>query len=551
MAEIKQVAVLGAGTMGSGIAGICANAGCQVLLLDMETAASEAAKIKLSTGRSPVLQDPAVADRITTGSFSADLQKIADCDWICEAIVEDLAIKREMFSQIEAMRSAGSILSTNTSGIPLKDIYANMPPRLQQDIAVTHFFNPVHLMKLVELVPGEQSKSETIDTLADFLGKRLGKGVVYAKDTVNFIGNRIGCMWMLAGMHLAEKAMHEDGLDIETVDALTSAPLGLPPTGLYGLIDLVGLDVMFNVGKNLEVNLPPADVGRKFTSFTSHVQRLHDRGQLGRKSGGGFYQLTRHEDGSKTMQVFDLAGDRWRAAQTITLPENEQTLRDLFASDSANGRFIKDLVTTTLCYAADLVPQIANDIVNVDRAMRWGFNWQYGPFEMIDQLGARTFIALLQETSSPLPAMLRMLEESGKSSFYRNAGKEYLNTKGQWDSVQVVFMATYVSIQATVKELCKKDGKIMTYGQVADKAHTSARAVGGAMKQARANELNCPWWRVMKKSRKSGYAEISDGPQKEEQRPLLEKEGVCFDSNGRVNLAIYGCNLSHPNHPPK
>ena len=181
-------------------------------------------------------------------------------------------------------------------------------------------------MKLVELVPGEHTRPETIESLAAFLGGPLGKGVVHAKDTVNFIGNRIGCLWMLAGLHLAERAIREDGLTIETVDALTAAPLGLPPTGLYGLIDLIGLDVMHNVGKNLQANLPPKDAGRRYTAFTANVQRLHDRGQLGRKTGGGFYKLTRHEDGGKSMEVFDLEADAWRAAQPVELPAGEQTL---------------------------------------------------------------------------------------------------------------------------------------------------------------------------------------------------------------------------------
>ena len=216
-----------------------------------------------------------------------------------------------------------------------------MPQRLQRDIAVTHFFNPAHVMKLVELVAGEHTGRETIATLADFLGNRLGKGVVYAKDTVNFIGNRIGCFWMLAGLHLAEKAMDEDGLNIETVDALTSAPLGLPATGLYGLIDLIGLDVMYNRRQKPDANLPADDAGRKFTSFTGNVQRLYERGQLGRKSGGGFYKLTRHEDGGKSMEVFDLDGDNWRARRNHRIAAGRANRAWLFESDSANGRFVR------------------------------------------------------------------------------------------------------------------------------------------------------------------------------------------------------------------
>ena len=435
MTQIKSVAVLGAGTMGFGIAGVCANAGCKVLLLDLDKAACDAAKEKLVAGRSPVITEVANLENISTGSFENDLDKIADYDWICEVVIENVDIKRELFRKVEAIRSTGSILSSNTSGIPLRDIYRGMPERLQQDIAVTHFFNPVHIMKLVELVPGENTRPEVISTLSDFLSNSLGKGTVYAKDTVNFIGNRIGCMWMLSGLHLAEEAMAKDELNIETIDALMSAPIGLPATGLYGLVDLIGLDVMYNVGKNLEINLPEKDLGRKYVNFTESVQKLYDRGQLGRKTGGGFYKLTRHEDGSKTMEVFDLVNDQWRNAETASLSENEQSMSSLYQQDSANGRFMRSVMTTTLCYTANLVPEIADDIVNVDRAMRWGFGWKKGPFELMDQLGTTTLGDSINQLGLEMPSMLKLLIDKGENSFYRNDGTEFFGTDGLWHKI--------------------------------------------------------------------------------------------------------------------
>ena len=326
MSEIKKVVVLGSGTMGMGIAGVCANAGCDVVLLDMEKAACDKAKERLVAGRSPVVKDETALERIQTGDFDKNLNTVADADWICEAIIENVNIKRSMFERVDPLRKEGSIITTNTSGIPLRDIYQGMPERLQQDIAVTHFFNPVHIMKLVELVPGEHTRPAVIETLAGFLGGTLGKGVVYAKDTVNFIGNRIGCFWMLAGLHKAENAMATDGLTIEAVDALMSSPVGFPATGLYGLVDLIGLDVMYNVGKNLEANLPENDAGRDFVALTPAVQALYDKGQLGRKTGGGFYKLTRHDDGSKTMEVFDLIKNEWRNSDPASLGDDEQTI---------------------------------------------------------------------------------------------------------------------------------------------------------------------------------------------------------------------------------
>ena len=435
MTNINKVAVLGAGTMGSGIAGVCANAGCEVLLLDMDVAFCEKAKERLAGGRAPVVEDEAVLAKISVGDFENDLDKIAGYDWICEVIIEDVNIKRDMFEKIESLRSDGSIVTSNTSGIPLRDIYSGMPERLQQDIAVTHFFNPVHIMKLVELVPGESTRPEVIETLADFLGNTLGKGVVYAKDTVNFIGNRIGCFWMLAGLHQAEKAMADDGLNIETVDALMSAPAGLPGTGLYGLIDLIGLDVMFNVGRNLETNLPENDLGRSYTAFTDSVQKIYDRGQLGRKTGGGFYKLTRHDDGSKTMEVFDLQNDSWRDAQAAELADNEQSLSDLFSGDSAGSRFMQAAWATTFFYTADLVPEISNDIVNVDRAMRWGFGWKQGPFQMMDSLGIDAVVKAMESNGLSVPSMIKVMQDAGAESFYRNDGKEYLATDGSWQIV--------------------------------------------------------------------------------------------------------------------
>ena len=193
MAEaIKKVAVIGAGTMGAGIAGLCAATGVEVTLLDLETETSEKAIGRLTAGKRPAITEDQ-AKLITPGSLAADLQSAADCDWICEAVVENLNIKRDLFAKLEDIRKDGSLLTTNTSGIPLHDIYADMPERLQQDIAVTHFFNPVHLMKLVELVPGNKTNPAVISRLAEFMSGPFGKGVVYGKDTVNFIGNRIGC----------------------------------------------------------------------------------------------------------------------------------------------------------------------------------------------------------------------------------------------------------------------------------------------------------------------------------------------------------------------
>jgi 3-hydroxyacyl-CoA dehydrogenase len=435
MTEIKQVAVLGSGTMGLGIAAVCANAGCKVLLLDLTKESCDAALPKLLAGRSPVIDSEQVLSNISTGSFDSDMEKISECQWICEVVVENLEIKRKVFLDIEKHRANGSIITTNTSGIPLKDIYSGMPDRLQEDIAVTHFFNPAHIMRLVELVAGENTKPEVIDSLANFIGKTLGKGVVYAKDTVNFIGNRIGCTWINTGIHLSEEAIQNKGLTVEVVDALLGDPIGLPATGLYALTDLIGIDVMRNVNLNMDENLPENDFSRQYVPLTPSVQDMYDRGQLGRKTGGGFYKLNRHEDGTKSMEIFDITTNQWRAESPATLSTEESSFSSLFSLDNDRGQLVRDLMSATLCYSADLVPEISNDIVNVDRAMRWGFGWQRGPFQLIDEIGSSTFIDHIKQQGSELPHMLQVLIDANETQFYRENETEFLTTDGVWATV--------------------------------------------------------------------------------------------------------------------
>ena len=427
--RINAVAVLGSGTMGSGIAAACAQTGCRVLLLDVSRDLADQAVERMQSGRSPALEDADKAELITTGSFDGDIAALADYDWICEAIVEDLGAKRALFERIEAARRDGSVMSTNTSGIPLRAISEGMPQRLRRDIAVTHFFNPVKVMRLVELVPGVDTTADVMRALAHFCGERLGKGVVHAKDTVNFIGNRIGCFWMLAGLHKGRSARAR-GLTVERIDALLGAPVGLPPTGLYGLIDLVGLDVMDLVVRNLQENLPTDDIGRQFATLPPEEQAMLERGQLGRKTGGGFYRLTKRDDGSRLKEVYELGADRWRVADDVTLDDRHGELASLAFADDDEGRFVWELMAATLGYAADLIPEIADDIVNIDRAMRWGFNWQRGPFEMLDALEPNRVIERLRAEGAPVPRMLAVLQRSGQTRFYSDAGTRFLGADG-------------------------------------------------------------------------------------------------------------------------
>lgn len=432
--RIESIAILGAGTMGSGIAAASAEAGCRVLLLDVTRERASAAIGAMTEGRAPALSDPAHADRITPGALADDLDAIEGYDWICEAIIEDLSTKRALFERVVPLAADGAVVSTNTSGIPLRAITEGMPDGLKKRIAVTHFFNPVKVMKLLEIIPGTDTEPDVIDRLAGFGRDRLGKGVVYAKDTVNFIGNRIGCFWMLSGLHKAKSAL-DDGLSMERIDALMSAPIGIPGTGLYGLIDLIGLDVMDLVGRNLSANLPKGDVGHAFTDLPAAERSMLARGQLGRKAGGGFYRVTKVEDGSRLKETFDLRSESWRPAQTITLAAPHDRAETLLFTDDSEGRFAADLMGGTLAYAADLVPEIADDIVNIDRAMRWGFNWQRGPFELLDEIGPERLAASLNTGGQPLPPMLDVLIRAGGDSFYRRDGEQFLGLDGAYHAV--------------------------------------------------------------------------------------------------------------------
>ena len=426
--DIQTVAVIGGGTMGSGIAAACAAAGRDVILLDATAELAEKALSRVAALAKDEAEKARFSKRIRVGSIDADLDRIAGCDWICEAVVEDLALKRRILGDVEKVRRDGSIVSTNTSGIPLRSIVDGAPARLRRDILVTHFFNPVRVMRLLEIVSGEDTRPEAHDDVARFLKSALGKGIVEAKDTPNFIGNRIGLYFILSGLHLA--ARHRAaGLSLETIDALLGAPVGLPSTALYGLVDLIGLDVIESIAQNLAATLPEGDAGRAFAALPAAEQRLRGRGQLGRKSGGGYYRISKAPDGSKTKEVFRLDSEGWAPAQAVQLAPAQADLKTLFFADSAAGRLVRDVLGGTLCYAADLVPDISDDIVNVDRAMRWGFAWAHGPFELIDRIGAGALIAWLRSEGRPLPRMLALLERAGARRFYDDVA--YLGIDGR------------------------------------------------------------------------------------------------------------------------
>ena len=431
--KIKSVAVIGAGTMGSGIAALAADKNCTVLLLDISNQAAEAGLSKITNQKRPVLENPESIRNITIGNFKDDFHKISSFDWICEAVIEKLEVKKDIFEKINQFRNKDSLISSNTSGIPLKDITENLDEHFLTQVCITHFFNPVKIMKLCELIPGKLTSKNTINVLKNFLTIEMEKGVVNAKDTVNFIGNRIGCFFMLKGLHEA-KIARKEGLSVEEIDSLLSKPVGLPPTGLYGLIDLIGLDVMYAVGKNLENNLPKEDEGLKYVSLPDEELHMYKKGQLGRKSGGGFYRVNVLSDGHKTKQAYDPSTKQWHDAIMINTYSDFES--KLYFDNTKQGNLVWNIMASTLLYAADLIPEIADDIVNIDRAMKWGFAWQLGPFEMLDKIGIQNTIIACREKGVRIPRMLKLCEENGFNNFYKNGS--YLSSEGVYKSIDAL-----------------------------------------------------------------------------------------------------------------
>ena len=430
ISKITSVAVLGSGTMGSGIAALAAEKDYKVLLLDMSEEDASASKERLLQGKSPILSDPSKISNINTGSFDKDFEKIRNFDWICEVVIENLEVKKDIFSKIDKYRNPDSIVSSNTSGIPLKAITEEINSDLLNNVCITHFFNPVKIMKLCELIPGKKTSTNTLQILKKSLENYFNKGVVHGKDTVNFIGNRIGCFMLLKGLYEGTIA-RKNGLLIEQIDALLSKPLGLPPTGLYGLIDLIGLDVMHSVGLNLDKNLPDKDFGRRFVHLPKLELEMYNKGQLGRKSGGGFYRIKKINENDKIKEVYDLDKKNWRSFKEYSYDKDISIIFE----ESVEGRLAWNIMGCTLWYAASLIPEIADDIVNVDRAMRWGFAWSKGPFELIDMADSRKFIDKCVSENLPINGILKVLANSDKKTFYKDEQSKYLSLDGKYNLI--------------------------------------------------------------------------------------------------------------------
>ena len=436
--RIQKAAVLGAGTMGARIAAHFANAGLTCLLLDIvpkDAAAAGRNKIVAAGLEAAKKSKPAsfftstLASRISIGNFEDDLPRIADADWIIEAVAENLEIKRSLLAKVAQHRRPGSIVTTNTSGLPVHLIAEGLPEEFQQHWAGTQFFNPPRYMKLVEVIPGPKTLPGVLGTLCDFCDRRLGKGVVFARDTPNFIANRIGTFSMLNALRL----MSTLGMTIEEVDACTGPAVGWPKSATFRTADIVGLDVLMHVVRNI-YETAPSDESREAYKVPALVEEMARRNWLGDKTGQGFYKRVKGE-GEKEILTLDVNTMEYRPRQKAKfasieggkgIEDTHQRVRTLLQplfegqkSDKAQ-QFIWGGISEMCLYAGRRMPEISDHIVDVDRAMRWGFAWELGPFEIVDAIGLTTFADQVKKEGRALPPIFEKALASGRKGFYES-----------------------------------------------------------------------------------------------------------------------------------
>ena len=432
---LRKAAVLGAGTMGSRIAAHLANAGVSVLLLDL--AAGEGARNSvadkaldaLKKGKPAAFYAPSAAARIRTGNFDDDLAQLAECDWIIEAVTENLEIKQQLLARVAPHVQPHAVLTTNTSGIPVGLIAGVLPADLRRRWFGTHFFNPPRYMRLVEVIPGPDTDPAAMESLSGFLDQNLGKEVVRARDTPNFIANRIGTFFILETL----RVMEEEGLNVEEVDALTGTAIGLPRTGTFRLADMVGLDILSHVARNFAK--AKQDAGGQ-AALPPFLETMLERKWLGDKTGGGFYKKERGADGKDVRLVLDLKTLEYQPSSKPKLPALDmaknaeslpERLRMLLSGDQKKdkaARFHWKLLTRLWNYTADCLPEIADSAASVDRAMRAGYNWQFGPFEMWDAVGVADTVKRMKEAGEHVSPVVETMLASGAATWYRDHGAQ-------------------------------------------------------------------------------------------------------------------------------
>ena len=532
MPSIQKVAVIGSGVMGSGIAAQIANAGLEVILLDIVAEGSDrdavargAIQRMHKTNPAPLMH-PRNAGRIRPGNLDDHLDWLADCDLVIEAVLENLEIKKDLYQKVDAHRRSDCIVTSNTSTIPLDHLVADMPEDFREHFAVTHFFNPPRYMRLLELVAGSVTRAGVITALRDFGDRLLGKSVVDCKDTPGFIANRIGILWMGVAVRFA----FEDGITVEEADAIIGKPMGIPKTGIFGLLDLVGIDLQPHVERSMLSLLPEGDMYRNIHRRSEFIEKMIADGYTGRKGKGGFYRLNR-SGGGKIKEALDLSSGEYHRAKTPTLESVEAArggLRALVEHPDHGGQYAWRVLSHTLSYAAALVPEIADDIHAVDEAMKNGYAWKWGPFELIDKLGPRWFAERLAAEGMAVPPLL---EKVGDRSFYRteNGRLQYFGTDGAYHNVE---RADGVLLLSDIKRSSERiaGNASASLWDIGDKVlclefHSKMNAVDEGIMTMTAN--------AMKMIPAQGYEAL-----------VIHNEGTNFSVGANVGLALFAANIA-------
>ena len=479
MKRIRKVAVLGAGTMGARIAAHVANAGIPAYLFDIVPADADGpARNKISAAgldaaiksKPAAFFDASLAKLVSIGNFEDDLKRLAEVDWIIEAVVENLEIKRALLRKVESVRKPGTIITTNTSGLPVGEIVQGFSEDFRRCWFGTHFFNPPRYMRLLELIPTPQADRAAIDTIAHFGEVHLGKGVVFAKDTPNFIANRIGTFSVLNVMRL----MQEMDLSIEDVDALTGAAVGWPKSATFRTIDLVGLDILGHVVANMTTNVRDERSELKLPDF---FRQMLERKWLGDKTKGGFYKKAKKGGGQederlaldwKTLDYHPRQKAKFASVDMArNVEETGARVRMLLGFDGGGGQkgdkagqFLWSALSDLWTYSANRVPEICDSIVDIDRAMRLGFNWEMGPFELWDAVGVEPSLARMRKEGKPIAANAEKLVVSGNQSWYRDDTKA-ASGRAYFDLISTSYQAEKVSPGVGSVAIAKKSNGVV------------------------------------------------------------------------------------------
>ncbi len=409
--KIKNVVVIGSGTMGSGIAAHLCNANVPVTLLDLKTEISEKARDRIHKSKPPLLLDRSKINNIKVGNIDDNFDVVKDADWVVEAVVERIDIKHQIYEKIFKARKEGAIVSSNTSSIPIKVLSEHLTDKEKKDFCITHFFNPVRYMGLLEIVKNENNDLNKINELKEFCEIELGKGAIVCNDTPGFLGNRVGVYAMQIAMTEAFKMK----LSVEEADAIFGRPMGIPKTGVFGLYDLIGIDLMADVLKSFIKELPETDKFHEVAKEIPLVKKLIDTGYTGRKGKGGFYRINKTET-TKVMEAINLVTGDYSPTKKIDMKSDKVDLKALIDRKDKYGEYAWSVISQIIKYASSLVPGITKEFNDIDEAMRLGFNWAKGPFEMLEEIGVKNFFDKVDNFSGN--SFLENLSKTQNEDFY-------------------------------------------------------------------------------------------------------------------------------------